>query len=88
MNVMQLDFKVLPVSERIQLVEDIWDSIVQDTFAPGQSSQQQSSKASSGAVTLDRALIAEIERRFTEHQIDPSSSIAWEDVRTQLFSTR
>jgi putative addiction module component (TIGR02574 family) len=31
MNTAGLDYKAIPVSERIQLVEDIWDSIADET---------------------------------------------------------
>ena len=34
MNTATLNFKALPISERIQLVEDIWDSIAQETPGP------------------------------------------------------
>jgi putative addiction module component (TIGR02574 family) len=31
MNTARLDYKDIPISERIQLVEDIWDSIAEET---------------------------------------------------------
>ena len=64
------NFKDLPVSERIQLVEDIWDSIAEETPVPLQ---------------LSAADRAELQRRIAAHQADPSSSIPWEEVRASLF---
>lgn len=62
--------KVLPVSERIQLVEDLWDSLalVQADF--GLSEAQQ--------VELDRRLDA------LEHNQSPLSS--WDEVRARIVS--
>lgn len=70
MNTAALNFKALPISERIQLVEDIWDSIAQETPSPLQLGAQER---------------AELQRRLAEHQADPSSSIPWERVRASLF---
>ena len=64
------NFKDRPVSERIQLVEDIWDSIAEETPVPLQ---------------LSAADRAELQRRIAAHQADPSSSIPWEEVRASLF---
>lgn len=72
MNTAALNFKALPLSERIQLVEDIWDSIAQETPSPLQLSAQER---------------AELQRRLAEHQTDPSTSIPWERVRATLFKT-
>ena len=65
-----LNFKGLPISERIQLVEDIWDSIARDTPSGLQLSPEER---------------AELHRRHAAHQADPSSSIPWEQVRATLF---
>ena len=64
------NFKDLPVSERIQLVEDIWDSIAEETPV---------------SLQLSAADRAELQRRIAAHQADPSSSIPWEAVRASLF---
>jgi putative addiction module component (TIGR02574 family) len=71
MNTPALDFKQLPVSERIQLVEDIWDSIAQDATEPD--------------VSLSAEHRAELRRRLAEHRADPSSAVPWEEVRSKLF---
>lgn len=58
----------LSVSERIQLAEDLWDSIA----------------AEPDALPLTDAQRAEIERRLAEHDRDPESTIPWEEVRARL----
>jgi len=68
-----MNFKDLPISERIQLVEDIWDSIAEEM---------------PDALTLSEAERSELHRRLAEHQTDPSSSIPWEQVRATLFNSR
>ena len=70
MNSPTSNFKDLPISERIQLVEDIWDSIAEETPVSPQ---------------LSAADRAELQRRIAAHQADPSSSIPWEEVRASLF---
>jgi putative addiction module component (TIGR02574 family) len=64
------DFGALSISERIQLVEDIWDSIVVE-------------KPESVQVTSQQR--AEIERRLKAHDADPSSAVEWDAVRSELF---
>ena len=73
MNTATLNFRELPISERIQLVEDIWDSIADET--PNQ-------------LDLSAADRAELHRRLEEHQADPSSSIPWSEVRALLFKAQ
>ncbi len=70
MNVNPQDFKALPLSERIQLVEDIWDSIAEETAARP------------FFVAED---VAEFDQRLAAHQKDPASSVSWDEVRAQLF---
>lgn len=71
MNSLRPDYRSLPISERIELVEDIWDSIAEETAI---------------SVTLSDSQRAELHRRFAAHQADPTSSIPWEQVRAKLFS--
>jgi putative addiction module component (TIGR02574 family) len=68
------EYMKLSVSERLQLVEDIWDSIA--------------AEASDGALGLSQTQKAELHRRVAEHKADPSSAVPWEQVRTKLFSDR
>jgi putative addiction module component (TIGR02574 family) len=66
------EYMKLSVSERIQLVEDIWDSIA----------------AEAPAVGLSQAQKAELHRRVAAHRADPSTSIPWEQVRSKLFPSK
>lgn len=59
----------LSVAERIQLVEDLWDSIAADPEA----------------LPLTDAQRAELDRRVAEHEADPGSAIPWEQVRERLY---
>ena len=61
----------LSVAERLQLVEDLWDSIAQD--APDE------------ALPVTPELAAELERRLAEHERDPGSAVPWEEVRARLL---
>ena len=64
------DFGHLSVAERIQLVEDIWDSIAVE---------------GSEAVALTDAQREDLRRRVQAHDADPSSAIPWEHVRAELL---
>jgi putative addiction module component (TIGR02574 family) len=63
----------LSLAECIQLVEDLWDSIAEET---------------QGGATLSAAQGAELERRLREHDADPSTAIPWEQVRAELFQSK
>lgn len=65
------NYKTLSISERLQLVEDIWDSIAEEGLQ---------------GIRLAPEDAAELQRRLTAHQTDPASSIAWERVRMALFN--
>ncbi len=61
----------LSPAERIQLAEDLWDSVAaRPELLPALSDDQRQ----------------EIERRVAEHARDPSSAVSWEDVRARLWS--
>ncbi|MFL6199319.1 MAG: addiction module protein [Thermoanaerobaculia bacterium] len=62
------DLLHLSVAERLQLVEDLWDSIA----------------AEPEALELTQAQKEELDRRMAEHRADPGSAIPWEEVRTRL----
>jgi len=64
------DYRLLSVSERIQLVGDIWDSIVAEN---------------PGSVQLTPAQRAEVRRRVEAHDADPGSAVSWDSVRSELF---
>jgi putative addiction module component (TIGR02574 family) len=67
------DYINLPVTDRIELVKDIWDSIVAQEPV---------------SVDLSAAQKAELDRRVAEHRADPTTAIPWEQVRAKLFSSQ
>ncbi|MGB3633165.1 MAG: addiction module protein [Rubrobacteraceae bacterium] len=58
----------MSVPERIQLAEDLWDSIA----------------AEPEALPLTNSQKTEIERRLAEHDRDPESAITWDETRARL----
>ncbi len=63
-----IDLRGLSVSERMQLVEDLWDSIAAET----------------GELPLTEAQTLELERRLAEMERDPESGETWEVVRARI----
>lgn len=63
------EIRSLPVPERIYLVEQIWDSIVEDEQA----------------FELTESQKAELDRRMAAHEASPSRGKPWEDVRKRLL---
>jgi putative addiction module component (TIGR02574 family) len=62
--------RALPIDERIQLVEDLWDTIAEETEA--------------GEFELSPELAAELDRRLDEYRRDPSSARPAEEVLARL----
>lgn len=58
----------MTVAERIQLVEDLWDSIAADPEG----------------LPLSDAQREELDRRLAEHQADPASAMSWQEVRERF----
>ena len=63
-----LNLAKLSVAERIQLAEDLWDSIAADT----------------GDIALTDAQRVELERRLADLQQDPDAGEPWSDVRARI----
>ena len=61
----------LPIPERLELVEAIWDSLADSPEAEAMF-----------ALTDEQR--AELDRRLADHLEDPSSAIPWEEVRRRL----
>jgi len=59
--------RALPVSERLKLIDELWDSVIED--------------APDIAFPMTPQLAAELDRRLAEHDADPSSAIPWVNVR-------
>jgi len=64
------ELKQLPVSERIQLVEDLWDSIAVEKSPLGLSPQQ----------------IAELDRRLDALEENPGHGTPWSAVREKILA--
>ena len=62
----------LDVSDRIELVEGIWDSIVENP----------------GALPVTEAQKHELDRRLAEYRVNPKAGRTWEEVRGSLDSKR
>lgn len=68
MNTQLSEILQLSVAERIQLVEDIWDSIA----------------AAPENVSLTEEHEAELERRLESYQANPNEGISWNDLKNKL----
>jgi len=64
------DALALSVSERIQLVEAIWDTI--SIPGPGQT------------VPISNVLREELDRRAEQHRLHPESGTDWENLKRRL----
>ena len=68
--ILKVDISELTVSERIQLAEDLWDSILADSNAsefPLRESQKE-----------------ELDRRLELHRQNPQQGSTWEEVKQRL----
>jgi len=63
-----LNIAKLSVAERIQLAEDLWDSVAADT----------------GDLALTDAQQAELDRRLADLERDPDAGESWDVVRTRV----
>lgn len=71
MNKLFAELLALSPAERIQLAEDLWDSVAaQPENLPPLSEEE----------------CAEIERRLSDHARDPSTAVRWEELRESLWS--
>ncbi len=59
----------LPVSERVHLVEQIWDSIVEDETK----------------FELTAAQKAELDRRLASHMEKPECGVSWDAIKAKLL---
>jgi putative addiction module component (TIGR02574 family) len=58
----------LSVEERLALVEDLWDSIAEE----------------SAAASLTDAQRAELDRRLADYASNPDDVVPWEDVKASI----
>ncbi len=68
MQPIDLKLSELTVAERIQLAEDLWDSVAADT----------------GDLPLTDAQKAELELRLADFEHDPGEGESWEVVRERI----
>jgi len=70
MNVsaMLAEIAKLPVEERIQLVQDIWDTVAADNEVPDLTEQQKQ----------------ELDRRIAELDADPNNVLTWEEIKARV----
>jgi putative addiction module component (TIGR02574 family) len=61
----------LPVSVRIQLVEDLWDTIAAD----------------SDSIRLSEAQTMELDRRLDRFEEDPSGGVEWNDLKARILNS-
>lgn len=64
------DYRRLTIAERLQLVEDIWDSIAED--------------ADTATLPLSEAELAELDRRCAEMEANPGRGETWDVVRARI----
>ena len=60
--------KRLPLAERIELVEALWESITQEGYEPPLTPEQE----------------AELDRRLEAHRRDPNEVVSWESIKEDL----
>lgn len=66
------DYRALSIAERLQLVEDVWDSIALE-------------QPDAVALPLSANERTELDRRLAAHRRDPSAGVPWHDVRDALM---
>ena len=58
----------LPISERIELAEDLWGSVAKEHDSLGLSPEQ----------------IQEMERRLDEYYANPTNTLTWDEAKSRL----
>jgi putative addiction module component (TIGR02574 family) len=64
--------KKLSIPERIQLVEEIWDSIAEE----------------SGCFELSEAQKQELDRRLNSFEANPSQGRTWEEIKAEFLNSK
>ena len=62
--------KRLPLAERIELIEALWESVTLEGYEP--------------PLTPEQA--AELDRRLEAHRRDPNDVVSWESIKKDLSS--
>jgi putative addiction module component (TIGR02574 family) len=66
------EIRSLSVKKRLELIEEIWDSIAPEPEL----------------IALTPTQLRELDRRKLEHRADPSAAVPWSDVRDRLRKRR
>ena len=70
MNAQLLDqARKLDVDEQIELVEALWDNIIEHNAVP----------------PLTEAQAAELDRRIADHEANPDDVVSWEEVKAEAL---
>jgi len=64
--------KKLSIAERIDLVEEIWDSIAEEN----------------GCFELSEAQKRELDRRLESFRANPSQGRTWEEIKSEFLSSK
>lgn len=59
-----------PVDDRVRLVQDVWDRLVDQGYEPG----------------LSEEMKAELDRRTAEMDRDPGAGVPWEEVKARVLA--
>jgi putative addiction module component (TIGR02574 family) len=70
MRIMLTPVKNLPLPERLELLDALWESIVEEGYEP----------------PLTTAQADEIDRRLRAHQRNPDDVVDWKAIKTELDS--
>lgn len=62
--------KRLPLAQRIELVEVLWESIVQEGYQP--------------LLTLEQEV--ELDRRVDAHRSNPNDVVSWESIKKDILN--
>jgi putative addiction module component (TIGR02574 family) len=69
---LKVEISQLSIAERIQLAEDLWDSIIEKQ----------------DEIHLDAAQQQELDRRLAQHRQDPTAGSTWETVKQRLGTSK
>lgn len=63
-------FRDLSADDQLRLLHDLWDQLA----------------ANSSLLEPSSAQVAELERRYGEHEVDPTSARTWDEVKAEIRS--
>ncbi len=75
-NALREELFKLSAAERLELVEELWDSIAAEA------------ERDADVLTLTAEQKEELDRRIAAHRADPSRVVSWEEVRKDLWRDR